>query len=210
MGFGHENVQCYQANAFRSFVCGYCGFHVSGALVASALAPKGLGPTATTGEVEWVRCSNCGQPSAIDVDGQIHPGRLGGVAVDGLPSDVLASYHEARQCLAVHAYTACELLCRKILMHVAVDKAQGKPGDTFANYIGVLEKAGYITPPMKGWVDLIRQHANEATHSLPAPSGDRAEGTLMFTAELLRIVYEMEHLASKYRPALADGETTQQ
>lgn len=209
MGFGHEDVSYFQAtstNAFRSYVCGYCGFHVSGALVASAPAPISA---AATGEVEWVRCCHCGQPSAIDVDGQVHPGRLGGVAVDGLPDDVLASYQEARQCLAVHAYTACELLCRKILMHVAVDKAGGKPGDSFANYIGVLEKAEYITPPMKGWVDLIRQHANEATHSLPAPSGDRAEGTLMFTAELLRIVYEMEHLASKYRPALADGETSE-
>ncbi|GAH97296.1 unnamed protein product, partial [marine sediment metagenome] len=31
---------------------------------------------------------------------------------------------------------------------------------------------------------------------------NRAESTLMFTAELLRIVYEMEHLAKQYTPEI--------
>jgi hypothetical protein len=56
---------------------------------------------------------------------------------------------------------------------------------------------------MKGWVGLIREHGNRATHRLEAPDQGRAESTLMFTAELLRLVYEMEHLARKYSPAPA-------
>lgn len=204
-GFGHDNVSHYSTNsaAFRSFTCGHCGTHVSGALIATAAAPGG------SASIDWLRCSRCGEPCVIDASGQVHPGTLGGLAVDGLPGEVSATYREARQCLGVRAYNACELVCRKILMHLAVDKAGGKPGDTFSNYITALESSGYITPPMKGWVDLIRQHANKSAHALPAPSADRAEATLMFTGELLRIAYEMEHLASKYRPALADGETTQ-
>ena len=51
---------------------------------------------------------------------------------------------------------------------------------------------------MKRWVDLIRKHGNEATHKLDAPDKARAESTVMLTAELLRVIYEMEHMASKY------------
>ena len=51
---------------------------------------------------------------------------------------------------------------------------------------------------MKGWVDLIRQHGNKATHSLESSNKKRAESTLMFTAELLCIIYEMEHISKQY------------
>jgi hypothetical protein len=92
-------------------------------------------------------------------------------------------------------------------MHVAVDKgaAEGKP---FAEYLAHLEDAGYVTPTMQTWVDLIRTHGNEATHSLATPSRQRAEGTLMFTAELLRLTYEMGHLAARYAPSSGGEGTT--
>jgi Domain of unknown function (DUF4145) len=99
--------------------------------------------------------------------------------------------------MGVGAFTAAELVCRKILMHVAADKG-AKTGEPFAAYLDFLEKAGYVTPPMKGWVDLIRKHGNLATHELPAPDRKQAESTVMFTAELLRLVYEMEHMARRY------------
>jgi hypothetical protein len=99
--------------------------------------------------------------------------------------------------MGVGAFTAAELICRKLLMHIAVDKG-AKAGETFIAYLNFLEKAGYVTPPMKGWVDLIRQHGNLATHELPAPDQQQAESTVMFTAELLRLVYEMEHVARRY------------
>lgn len=199
-GFGHENVQHYNAqssDAFRTFTCGHCGVKVAGALLAVAPGPGGAGAA------QWVRCSSCAEPSVISLRGDVYPGRAGGVDVEGLPTDVRDAYQEARRCMTVNAFTACELVCRKILMHVAADRAGAKAGATFASYVDSLEKAGYITPPMKAWVDLIRQHANEATHGLPPTSKERGEGTLMFTAELLRIVYEMEHLAKKYSPAIA-------
>ena len=63
---------------------------------------------------------------------------------------------------------------------------------------GTCHAVQVITPPMKGWVDLIRQHGNKATHSLESPDKKRAESTLMFTAELLRLIYEMEHLSMQY------------
>ncbi len=101
--------------------------------------------------------------------------------------------------MSVGGFTAAELVCRKILMHVAVEKG-AKEGKSFASYITHLEAAGYVTPPMKPWVDLIRQHGNDSTHELDPPDAQRAESTVMFTAELLRLTYEMEHLASRYGP----------
>jgi hypothetical protein len=85
-------------------------------------------------------------------------------------------------------------------MHVGVDKG-AKEGESFAHYLTHLEKQGFVTPTMKPWVALIRSHGNEATHLLSPPSKERAEGTLMFTAELLRLTYEMDHLASRYAPS---------
>ena len=82
-------------------------------------------------------------------------------------------------------------------MHVASEKG-AKEGDTFASYLEFLEGIGYVTPPMKPWVDLIRKHGNLATHKLQPPDKERVESTLMFTSELLRLVYEMEFLAQKY------------
>ena len=72
------------------------------------------------------------------------------------------------------------------------------PGVPFGPNIEDLEEQGFVTPPMKGWVDLIRQHGNKATHSLESPDKKRAESTLMFTAELLRLIYEMEHISKQY------------
>jgi hypothetical protein len=53
---------------------------------------------------------------------------------------------------------------------------------------------------MKGWMGLIRERGNKSTHELEAPNKQRAESTIVFTTELLRIVYEMEEMAKKYAP----------
>jgi hypothetical protein len=82
-------------------------------------------------------------------------------------------------------------------MHVAVSKG-AQPGKTFVEYVNHLKAAGYVTPPMRAWVDLIRKHGNLAAHQLPSSDRERAENTLMFTAELLRLIYEMDFLAKRY------------
>lgn len=91
------------------------------------------------------------------------------------------------------------MVCRKILMHVAVDKG-AKAGESFASYISHLEVAGYLTPPMKPWVDMIRTRGNAAVHDLPSTTQPQAEAVVTFTEHLLRNVYEMEFLAQKFAP----------
>lgn len=122
------------------------------------------------------------------------PAALAGEQVEGLPPDIEAAYMEARETAGIDAYTSCELMCRKILMHIAADK--GAPeGKTFVEYLDYIEGTGYITPPMRPWLELIRQHGNMSTHRLAPASEERARSTLSFTAQLLKLVYEMEHKA---------------
>lgn len=180
------------ASAWLTLDCGFCGRHGPAAVVCHTSETE----TREFPPVRWVRCGHCHRGSVVN-EATSYPGSMPGNDLEGLPPEVEAAYNEARRCYSVTAFTGCELLCRKLLMHVAVDVASAKPGDSFAAYVSALEVAGYITPPMKGWVDRIREHANESTHELPAPSQDRAQRTLAFTMQLLRIVYEMEYQASK-------------
>jgi hypothetical protein len=197
---GHSGVakpKQGDANGWEQITCGHCGHKVTGAVIA-------LLEETTDNVVKWVQCPGCGWGTVINVKDGVEtrdPGSHFGPEVEGLPEDVKSTYREARDCFRVSAFTACELLCRKILMHVAVDKG-AKEGDKFEAYITFLESKGYVTPPMKDWVDLIRTNANKSTHRLAPPSREQTESTLMFTAELLRLVYEMAAMASKYaRPA---------
>lgn len=185
---GHSEIKKPSGSGSDSwfrYTCGHCGAHTSGAIVARH------------GDLLWLQCTDCANGSVLDREGNLHPGALFGPEIQGLPDETANAYSEARRSMSVSAYTGAELICRKILMHVAVDKG-AKEGESFSSYLDHLESEGYITPPMKGWVDLIRQHGNMATHVLEEPDRGRAESTLMFTAELLRIVYEMDYLSNKY------------
>ena len=81
------------------------------------------------------------------------------------------------------------LVCRKILMNVAVEKGASE-GKTFVDYIDHMVKTGHITVTMKKWVDKIRENGNDATHEIPSPDFITAWTTLEFTALLLKNVYE--------------------
>lgn len=191
-GIGHRYIRTYDGStddAWLRYTCAHCGSIVMGFVIASY--PHNSPPT-----IKWLQCPNCKGGSVL-VGEKIHPGSAFGPQIEGLPQPISDAYQEARNCMSVNAFSACELICRKILMHVAVEKG-AKAGDTFANYISFLEQKGFVTPPMKGWVELIKDHGNKATHRLEAPDKERAESTLMFTAELLRLIYEMDHISKRY------------
>jgi len=188
----HKVVQPYDSNSdngWYSYTCGHCNTNVAGICFA--------GYHTAYGTVKWLLCPSCGDGSVLTRQGFIHPSVLFGPEIVGLPSNVKEVYQEARNCMSVNAYTACELVCRTILMYVAVEKG-AKEKQTFVDYISYFQDKQLITPNMKPWVDIIRGHGGKSAHTLEKPDKNRAESTLMFTAELLRLVYEMEHLANKY------------
>lgn len=196
--FGDPNTRrTYAANDNRAWytnACGHCGATVTSAVIA--FVPDGN----VQPDSRWLRCPGCGEGSFMSSAGVVYPGPKVGRSVEGLPSNVEQAYDEARRCAEINAFTACEMTCRKILMHIAVDKGANKD-NSFKGFVDFLEENHHVTPAMKPWVDVIRKHGNVAVHELPHSDKERAVGTLTFTEQLLRNVYEMEHLAKRFAPA---------
>ena len=117
------------------------------------------------------------------------PSPLFGNRVEALPPELEKIYLEARECTRANAYTACVLLCRKLLMHIAVEE-DAKPGDTFIKYVDFLAERGYVAPRSKIWVDEIRQRGNEANHEIKFMTQKEAIDLLSFSEMLLKIIYE--------------------
>ncbi|MGI0019029.1 MAG: DUF4145 domain-containing protein [Nitrososphaera sp.] len=178
-----------EQRGWYQFTCGHCGNSVN-AYVA-AIFPK------DASRVRWLLCTQCGNGSVLTEQGVIYPPAPAGPSLEGLPPDIEQAYKEARNCFSFKAYAACEQVCRKILMYVGVEKGE-RECDTFENYLTHLENEGYVTKPMKSWVEQIRKNGNKATHKLDNPGETRAKSTLMFTAELLRLIYEMDYVSKHY------------
>jgi hypothetical protein len=67
--------------------------------------------------------------------------------------------------MGVNSFTSAVLTCRKLLMHIAVEK--GAPtNQSFLQYVEYLEQNHYVPPGGKGWVDYIRTKGNEANHEI--------------------------------------------
>lgn len=168
-------------SAWVDLSCGHCGRQVSGAVVAFAI----------DGTATWVRCVSCGRPTAMwHLRSQQAPPAAAAVGeVEGLGDLIEGAWAEARACLLAGAPTAAEMMCRKILMQVAIDRGAAG-GKKFASYVGYLEDEGVISADMRTWVDRIRGHGNAAAHELELSDADRARDTVSFTEMLLRVAYE--------------------
>lgn len=177
----HGGLQGLQSYAV-GHKCGHCGSKVAGVVVAKHEEMA----------VQWLACPGCYCGSVAN-DGDISPEPLLGEEVRGLKEPIKGAYEEARKSFSSASYTACELVCRKILMNVAVDK-KAKEGEGFKEYVEYLTRHGHITVPMSSWAEKIKDHGNEATHKINPPDPKRAERTLQFTALLLRNVYETDEL----------------
>ena len=163
----------------RSYTCGYCG-----KVVASN---KGYYSQIDSNLRVFV-CPNCDKPSYLTPSEQV-PGVAPGNEVKALPPDIETLYREARNSVAVSAYTASVLTCRKLLMNIAV--GLGAPANkSFMEYVEYLSANGYVPPKGKGWVDHIRKKGNEANHEIVLMGRTDADDLIAFTEMLLKFIYE--------------------
>jgi hypothetical protein len=139
-------------------------------------------------------CPHCGDGSVRVSRGLVYPPAPAGGRVKNLPPDVEEAWREACTSHAVASYTCCEIMCRKILMHVAVDTAKSQAGKKFFEYVNDLEAGHYFTPALKPVVDQVRARGNIAAHELPASSEADSLTTLRITEHLLRGIYELPNL----------------
>ena len=147
-------------------------------------------------------CPFCGSPTFFDMNQRQFPGIPSGYDVASLPTDVASLYSEARFCVAVNSFTSAVLTCRKLLMHLAVEKGASE-GKSFLQYVEYLSDKGYVPPDGKGWVDYIRTKGNEANHEIKIMSRDDAKDLITFSEMLLKFVYEFPAKVKPPPPASA-------
>jgi hypothetical protein len=175
------------------YKCGYCGTDTS--------PSKGWNTNNDNGQIGYVLiCTYCNRPSFIETqNGNIlntTPSNVFGNEVNGLPDDLQKLYNEARKCTSIGAHTSAVLTCRKILMHVAVEKGALK-GKSFIDYVDYLANNNYIPPDGREWVDHIRSKSNEANHEILIMDLKDSDDLISFTEMLLRLVYEFRHRLKK-------------
>jgi Domain of unknown function (DUF4145) len=129
-----------------------------------------------------------------------YPSPALGNPVQHVPDTLNALSDEARRCTAQNCSTAAVLLCRKMLMHIAVEKS-AKVGLNFFEYVNFLSDEGYVPPNGKHWVDHIRKKGNEANHEIVLMNATDALELLTFIEMLLRFVYEFPNMIPVVSPS---------
>ena len=152
----------------------------------------------------WLRCIQCGLALAVNndvVSPPLRPLRI----PSGVTGAELDTWKEVRECLGVGAHSAAVMLCRKLLMHVAVshglpEKDAKDRAPNFAQCVDHLIAEGIVTKRMEPWIDRIREVGNEANHELVPVGKDSALDVAMFTQKLLELAYEMDDTMAKVGP----------
>lgn len=162
-----------------SWICGWCGDRV---------AAK---PTSEGGLSKTYLCPRCARYTVVAEDDRVAPPEREFASVLHMPADVATAWGEACLSFGASAFTAAEIMCRKILMHIAVDQAGSKKGKTFKEYIEELDSAGFIQVNLKNRVTEIKDRGNIANHELPASTKDEAKKTMAVTRHLLLGIYEL-------------------
>ncbi len=163
----------------RSYKCGYC---------ANDVGPnQGYYHSGDASQAICI-CPTCDHPTYLGVSTQM-PGAPYGKDVDGVPEDVDNLYRQARQCMSVSSHTSAILTCRKILMHIAVEKG-ADVGKSFLDYVQYLADNHYVPPGAYGWVDHIRKKGNEANHRIVIMGQEDAGNLIDFIEMLLKTSYE--------------------
>lgn len=190
------------------YTCGYCGTY-SAPSTGWHTEGKGIGNDTEIGYI--FICAYCNRPSFAHYSitkkqfFSITPSPKIGKEIDGLPADIATLYDDARKCSSAGAYTSAILTCRKILMHIAVEKG-APPNKGFIEYVEYLADKNYIPHDGRDWVDYIRTKSNEANHEIQVMSAEDAEDLITFTEMLLRLVYEFKNRLAK-KAAASDQAT---
>ena len=164
----------------KSYLCGYCDER-TGIRVGYQNSARGN---------RIYICGGCNRPTFFDDMLNQTPSPIAGNNVEQLPTIIESPGHNDNCNSGIDAYTACVLVCRKILMHIAVEEGADEKLNFF-QYVEYLAENGFVPPKGKDWVDYIRSKGNEANHEIVLVSKEDGLKLLSFTELLLKFVYEM-------------------
>ena len=194
---GHAGWQHIQNLENKAFICGFCNTKVaSDRGYIFKLHQPGVSHPMQGGVYI---CSNCGNPIFHAPNRRQYPSPPFGNPVPHVPKELNDLYEEARRCTGENCFTAAVLLCRKMLMNIAVQEG-AKEGLKFIEYVNHLSDKGYIPPNGKHWVDHIRTKGNEATHEIALMNQEDARDLLSFVEMILRFIYEFPQRVPQPQP----------
>lgn len=168
----------------KKFVCGFCNITVASVygykfyINDDCYMPSGI-----------YICPNCGCPNFFSPTGIRYPAAALGSYVKNLPPALYSLYEEVRCSSSQGCFTGAVLLCRKMLMNVAVQQG-AKEGLKFIEYVDYLADKGYVPPNGRYWVDHIRKKGNEAAHEIAVMKEEDVSDLITFIEMLLRFIYE--------------------
>jgi hypothetical protein len=194
--FDHQHWHNAETLRARAFICGYCGDKVS--------SEKGYRVTDGAGRHRGgiYLCPSCFGPTFFTPSDQWNqiPGSSFGHNVAHVPNALHQLYQEARSCTSTANYTASVLVCRKMLMNIAVEQGAAE-GLKFVEYVDHLSQQGFVPPNGKQWVDHIRKKGNEANHEITLMKDQDAKELIIFIEMLLKFIYEFPNLIPKPQTA---------
>ncbi|SDJ68374.1 DUF4145 domain-containing protein [Alkalibacterium thalassium] len=170
----------------NDFTCGYCNRHTSSNTGLMLYDNPGSSDQHFNHGV-YV-CTYCNMPTFLWRDIQV-PGNKFGNPVTGVSDTVSQLYDEARKAFSVNSYTAVLLVCRKLLMHIAVELG-AETDKNFLYYVNFLRDENFITAKSDKWVDAIRKYGNQATHEVNIATREEAERIIKFTEMILKTNFE--------------------
>lgn len=174
----------------KRYSCGFCSEKVSSEK-GYKLGTKKDGSGPQIGGVYI--CPNCNYPTFFTPINDQIPSPSVGKSVSHVPGDLNQLYEEARSCTTNNCQTAAVLICRKILMNIAVG-LEANENLKFYQYVDYLSDKGYIPPNGKQWVDHIRKKGNEANHEIKLMDAKDASDLLIFIEMLLKFIYEFPNM----------------
>ena len=194
---GEKNIKYegFKNVSSNTFECGYCGNIIAPNRGIEITALETNGAYKQNVAVGYVyECPLCKNPSFYYLKTkEVVPGTKPGREIKNLPLDIEALYNECRICHANGCYTAAEMVARKLLMHIAVERgaAENLP---FIKYVEYLDENNYIPPNGKAWVDFIRSTANESNHEIVIKDKEESEKVMAFLSTLLIVIYELPEM----------------
>ncbi len=115
-------------------------------------------------------------------------------SITGVKDDVKDLFEEVRRCMSTESYTAVAMICRKLLMNIAVDHGAEK-NQQFQIYVEYIQKENLVSKSATELLKKIKNIGNDANHEIPQVSKAQANLILQLTNEVINQIYRVKNLS---------------
>jgi hypothetical protein len=157
-------------------------------------------------------CPICGGVVVMELEQSgaviaMYPARLDAWAVRHLPPAVASIWAEAGTVFGIGAFRMAVVACGRTLEQAAIERSVD--AKTLQKRIEKMQDDGLITREFRNAMDYVRVIRNVGAHAGQEVTRETADGTLRFTQQTLRLLFEVPGELQRltgHPPELDDGE----